>query len=88
MDSSTFFCLSKWIPKSRGLTAIEIIPSLIFYDRSVEMPHRRHRVVRRSHPLNLLDLVDPPRQESVIPNKNGGKVIPTKMADADSFQPL
>ena len=23
-------CLSKWIPKSRGLTAIEIIPSLIF----------------------------------------------------------
>ena len=28
------------------------------------MPHRRHQVVRRSHPLNLLDLVDPPRQES------------------------
>ena len=30
-------------------------------------PHRRHQVVQRSHPLNLLDLVDPPGAFSRFP---------------------
>ena len=68
-------CLSKWIPKSRGLTAIEIIPSLIFYDPSQRCLIGGIRLFEgHIHWIYWIWLI------------HLDKVI-TEMADAVSFQP-